>query len=208
NIKIPKATNPDEAVNLEQLDEKANLDDIKDGKFEVEGVGALEGSGTMTANQENDTNAELDLTQDTKDDIQKGVTAHGWGDYRDFGLGDSVTSGQNINEDFSNVVDPEGNLYNTTQLTKIRTGTELRSNLSPTDRPTGWVMKGAGGDVGRWSWMGVTDKGELRAFIANSENSDYNDVLELLTEKHLEDYDSNFNDYAEMLDDLTPDIPV
>src|SRR5699024_5170363 len=87
NIKIPKATNPDEAVNLEQLDEKANLDDIKDGKFEVEGVGALEGSGTMTANQENDTNAELDLTQDTKDDIQKGVTAHSWGDFRDYGLG-------------------------------------------------------------------------------------------------------------------------
>src|SRR5699024_2006755 len=76
NIKIPKATNPDEAVNLEQLDEKANLDDIKDGKFEVEGVGALEGSGTMTANQENDTNAELDLTQDTKDNIQKGIDAY------------------------------------------------------------------------------------------------------------------------------------
>src|SRR5699024_10160122 len=76
NIKIPKATNPDEAVNLEQLDEKANLDDIKDGKFEVEGVGSLEGGGTMTANQENDTNAELDLTQDTKDNIQKGIDAY------------------------------------------------------------------------------------------------------------------------------------
>src|SRR5699024_491126 len=119
-------------------------------------------------------NNKLLLSQSVADDIAKGVTAHGWGDYRDFGLGDSVTSGQNINEDFSNVVDPEGNLYNTTQLTKIRIGTELRSNLSPTDRPTGWVMKG--GDDGRWSWMGVTDKGELRAFIANSENSDYNDV--------------------------------
>src|SRR5699024_6541094 len=66
---------------------KAEKSDIKDGKFKVKGVGSLQGEGETSANADDDTDVELDLTQDTKDNIQKEVTAHGWGDFRDYGLG-------------------------------------------------------------------------------------------------------------------------
>lgn len=65
----------------EWLDENdfAQVDDVNDGEFEVKGVGSLEGEGTMTANQEGNSKAELDLTQGAKDNIQKGVDAYDHG---------------------------------------------------------------------------------------------------------------------------------
>lgn len=57
-----------------------------DGRFALRtrtltGTGAITGGGSLASNRT------FDLTQETKDDIAKGVTAHGWGDFRDYGLG-------------------------------------------------------------------------------------------------------------------------
>src|SRR5699024_7222172 len=57
------------------LDNKAN------NSVKVEGTGSLTGGGNLIQDRT------LDLTTGAKSDIQKGVTAHSWGDFRDYGLG-------------------------------------------------------------------------------------------------------------------------
>src|SRR5699024_8781943 len=64
---------------------KAEKSDIKDGKFKVKGVGALQGEGETSANADDNTDVELDLTEETKDEISKGVEAHGWGNHASAG---------------------------------------------------------------------------------------------------------------------------
>src|SRR5699024_11020129 len=65
------------------------LTDWADGKYAlrtrtITGTGSLTGGGNLTANRT------LDLTSTAKSDIAKGVTAHGRGDFREFGLGTTL----------------------------------------------------------------------------------------------------------------------
>lgn len=55
--------------------EYAKEEDIGDGTLSINGTGALTGSGSFSANQKANKNVNLDLSQETKDDIAKGVEA-------------------------------------------------------------------------------------------------------------------------------------
>ena len=60
-------------ANADSAVQPGDLTPVNDGKFTVSGTGYLTGSGEMTANQEGDTTATLDLTQATKDKIDNAM---------------------------------------------------------------------------------------------------------------------------------------
>src|SRR5699024_3234404 len=61
----------------------------------ITGTGGLTGGGNLTANRT------IDLSSTTKSDIAKGVTAHGWGDFRTFGLGTSNSTFSGLLKDIT-----------------------------------------------------------------------------------------------------------
>ena len=106
-------------IDLEDLFDNYYTITEADGRFalrsrSITGTGSLTGGGNLTANRT------LDLSATTKTDIAKGVTAHGWGDFRDFGLGRILTSSNpshktdlnnyfNLGSSFSNFLNTEDN---------------------------------------------------------------------------------------------------
>ena len=58
---------------------------VYNGRINYTGVGAIEGGGESTANQSVNTHYSFDLTQATKNNINNGVTAYGWGSHSDAG---------------------------------------------------------------------------------------------------------------------------
>ena len=54
---------------------------VYNGQINYIGVGAIEGGGVSNANQSVNTHYSFDLTQATKDNINKGVIAYGWGNH-------------------------------------------------------------------------------------------------------------------------------
>lgn len=72
---------------LSQFENDSNF--VKD-IIKVEGTGALEGGGALNQDRE------IDLTQATKDDIAKGVTAHSWGSHAQAGYQDALENSDDI----------------------------------------------------------------------------------------------------------------
>lgn len=98
--------------------------------------------------------------------INNGQTAFGWGNFRDYGLG---TTSNGHNSDFSLITNSFAS-----QVFGVNGGF---FGIDETLRPRGLLSKGSLNS--RWSWMGVTDQGALRAYIANSFNSTSESVAEL-----------------------------
>lgn len=63
---------------------------IGNGTIIVQGVGAITGVVTFQLNQSGNAIGSLDLTPSTKNDIQKGVTAEGWGNHAQAGYQNST----------------------------------------------------------------------------------------------------------------------
>ena len=78
---------------------------VYNGRINYTGVGAIEGGGASTANQSVNTHYSFDLTQATKNNINNGVTAYGWGDHSSAGYvkvsGDFIHDGTVSDYDLS-----------------------------------------------------------------------------------------------------------
>lgn len=84
-------------VNTQNFATQSQIITPNNGSFVVQGVGALTGAGTTSANASANTTATLDLTTATKNDIQKGVDAYGYGDHAQAGYQNSTQVNSAIN---------------------------------------------------------------------------------------------------------------